>query len=89
MAFEHESDVADGQPVTQGDLQRVAKLRERLVFDDSQIICKLALDRGQGGPVEAPAAFLCKHPPRQMTDDEAHAAVEAFIAGERPPASGG
>jgi myo-inositol-1-phosphate synthase len=42
---------------------------------------KLAQDRGLGGPVEAPAAFLCKHPPRQMTDDEAHAAVEAFIAG--------
>jgi myo-inositol-1-phosphate synthase len=43
---------------------------------------KLALDRGEGGPVEAPAAFFCKHPPRQMTDDEADTATEAFIRGE-------
>jgi myo-inositol-1-phosphate synthase len=42
---------------------------------------RLARDRGLAGPVEAPAAAFCKHPPRQMTDDEAHAAVEAFIAG--------
>jgi myo-inositol-1-phosphate synthase len=46
---------------------------------------KLALDRGQGGPVEAPAAFFCKHPPRQMTDDEADQATEAFIRGDTAP----
>ncbi|RST29520.1 inositol-3-phosphate synthase [Sphingomonas ginkgonis] len=40
---------------------------------------KLALDRGLGGVVEAPAAFFCKHPPRQMTDDEALRATEEFI----------
>jgi len=40
---------------------------------------KLALDRGQGGPVEAPAAYFCKHPPEQMTDDIAQHAVEEFI----------
>jgi myo-inositol-1-phosphate synthase len=40
---------------------------------------KLALDRGQGGPINAPAAFFCKHPPEQMTDDLAHHAVEDFI----------
>src|SRR5690625_3851220 len=42
---------------------------------------KLALDRGEGGPVEAPAACFCKHPPRQFTDDEVHARLEAFIRG--------
>jgi myo-inositol-1-phosphate synthase len=40
---------------------------------------KLARDRGLSGAIEAPAAFFCKHPPRQMTDDLAHAGVEAFI----------
>src|SRR5437868_4546537 len=42
---------------------------------------KLALDRGQGGPIDAPAAYFCKHPPRQMTDDLAARAVEDFILG--------
>jgi len=43
---------------------------------------KIAKDRGLAGPIEAPAAWFCKHPPVQMTDDEAHALVEAFIAGQ-------
>lgn len=42
---------------------------------------KLARERGLAGPVHPAAAYFCKHPPRQMTDDEAHAALEAFIAG--------
>jgi len=41
---------------------------------------KLARDRGIAGPVHPAAAFFCKHPPEQMTDDAAHAALEAFIA---------
>jgi myo-inositol-1-phosphate synthase len=40
---------------------------------------KLALDRGIGGVLEAPSAYFCKHPPRQFTDDEAYARIEAFI----------
>ena len=40
---------------------------------------KLAVDRGLGGPIEAPAAYFCKHPPKQMTDDLAAHAVEAFL----------
>ena len=40
---------------------------------------KLALDRRQGGPINAPAAYFCKHPPEQMTDDLAQHAVEEFI----------
>ena len=42
---------------------------------------KLALDRGQAGPINAPAAYFCKHPPEQMTDDLAQQAVEEFILG--------
>ncbi|QXQ04891.1 inositol-3-phosphate synthase [Sphingosinicellaceae bacterium] len=40
---------------------------------------KLAKDAGLGGPVLEPSAYFCKHPPVQSTDDEAHAALEAFI----------
>jgi len=40
---------------------------------------KLARDRGLGGPIEPAAAFFCKHPPRQMPDDAAFAALEAFL----------
>lgn len=46
---------------------------------------KLALDRGQGGPIEPPAAYFCKHPPVQMTDDQALQATEAFIRNEQSP----
>jgi myo-inositol-1-phosphate synthase len=40
---------------------------------------KLALDRGQGGVLEGPSAYFCKHPPRQFTDDEAFSLTENFI----------
>ena len=42
---------------------------------------KLALDRKEGGILTAPAAYFCKHPPKQFTDDEAHAMTNAFIHG--------
>ncbi len=41
---------------------------------------QLARDRGLSGPIHPASAWFCKHPPRQMTDDEAHTALEAFIA---------
>ncbi len=41
---------------------------------------RLARDRGLAGPIHPAAAYFCKHPPKQMTDDEAYAALEAFIA---------
>lgn len=44
----------------------------------------IARDRGLAGPVLAPAAWFCKHPPQQMTDDEAYEAVESFIAEGAP-----
>lgn len=41
---------------------------------------KIARDRGLSGPILAPAAYFCKHPPQQVPDDQAFVAVEAFIA---------
>jgi len=49
---------------------------------DSVRCAKVALDRGQGGVLYAPASYFCKHPPRQYTDDEAFRMTEEFIAGE-------
>jgi myo-inositol-1-phosphate synthase len=40
---------------------------------------KIAKDRRLAGPIHPAAAWFCKHPPVQMPDDEAHAALEAFI----------
>jgi len=44
--------------------------------------CKLALERGEGGPLLGPSAFFMKHPPRQWTDDEAHRMTEEFISAD-------
>jgi myo-inositol-1-phosphate synthase len=46
---------------------------------DSLRCAKLALERGEGGVLEAPSAYFCKHPPRQFTDDEAYQMLESFI----------
>ncbi|MBN1490523.1 MAG: inositol-3-phosphate synthase, partial [Phycisphaerae bacterium] len=43
--------------------------------------CQVARERGQGGPLESVSAYLMKHPPRQMPDDQARDCVEQFIAG--------
>ena len=50
------------------------------VVIDAIRCAKLALDRGDGGPLEAASAYLMKSPPRQYTDDEAADMIEAFIA---------
>ncbi len=42
---------------------------------------KLARERGMAGPVYPAAAYFCKHPPKQITDDEAYEQLEAFIRG--------
>ena len=46
---------------------------------DALRCAKLALERGEGGVLEAPSAYFCKHPPRQFTDDEAFHMLETFI----------
>jgi myo-inositol-1-phosphate synthase len=52
------------------------------VVIDAVRCAKLALDRGIGGPVLAPASYFMKSPPQQFTDEEARELVEAFIRGE-------
>jgi len=52
------------------------------VVIDAIRCAKLALNRKQGGILTAPAAYFCKHPPKQFTDDEAYTMTEAFIQGK-------
>jgi myo-inositol-1-phosphate synthase len=44
---------------------------------------KVALDRGIGGILHSPSSYFMKHPPVQVTDDEAHRNMQEFIAGIR------
>jgi myo-inositol-1-phosphate synthase len=46
---------------------------------DAVRCAKLALGRGIGGILHGPSSFFMKHPPRQVTDEQAHQEVEAFI----------
>jgi myo-inositol-1-phosphate synthase len=43
---------------------------------------RLAKDRGLAGPIHAPASAFCKHPPRQVPDDQATMELERFIRGD-------
>jgi myo-inositol-1-phosphate synthase len=52
------------------------------VVVDALRCAKLALDRGQAGPLEAPSAYYMKTPPRQLRDSVARDACNAFIDGE-------
>ncbi len=45
--------------------------------------CKLARDRGIGGPLYSISAYTMKHPPIQYPDWQAKRMVEEFIRGER------
>ncbi|MDP9266087.1 MAG: inositol-3-phosphate synthase [Chloroflexota bacterium] len=51
------------------------------VVIDAIRCCRIALDRGLAGTIVSPSAYFMKAPPRQMHDDKAREAVEAFIAG--------
>jgi len=44
---------------------------------------RLARDRGIAGVLDSACAFLTKHPPVQMTDDEAFEHLAEFVAGTR------
>ena len=46
---------------------------------DAVRLAKLALNNGVAGALEGPSAYLMKSPPKQLRDDEAYEAVEAFI----------
>jgi myo-inositol-1-phosphate synthase len=53
------------------------------VIIDAIRLAKLGLDRGIGGPLLSPSAYLMKSPPEQREDIAARAAVEEFILGDR------
>jgi len=57
------------------------------VVIDAIRCCKLALDRGLKGALEAPSAYFMKSPPVQYTDDQARQMVEEFIVTVQPAAS--
>ncbi|MBN2211799.1 MAG: inositol-3-phosphate synthase [Sedimentisphaerales bacterium] len=42
--------------------------------------CQVARDRGLAGPLLPVSAYLMKHPPVQMFDEQARAQIEAFLA---------
>src|SRR6186713_2463984 len=52
------------------------------VIIDAVRCCKLALDRGIGGPLAGPSAYFMKSPAVQHHDDEARELVEKFANGE-------
>jgi myo-inositol-1-phosphate synthase len=52
------------------------------VIIDAVRCCKVAQDRGIGGPLEAASAYFMKSPAQQFHDDDAHKMVEEFIAGD-------
>ncbi len=52
------------------------------IIIDAVRAAKIALDRGEGGPVLAASSYLMKSPPVQLPDDEGRRRLEAFIAGE-------
>jgi myo-inositol-1-phosphate synthase len=52
------------------------------VIIDAVRCCKLALDRGIGGPLAGPSAYFMKSPAVQYHDDEAREMVEKFANGE-------
>ena len=54
------------------------------IIIDAIRAAKIALDRGIGGPLLSPAAYLMKSPPEQREDTEGRAKLEAFIAGTEP-----
>jgi myo-inositol-1-phosphate synthase len=52
------------------------------VIIDAVRAAKIAKDRGIGGPIVSASSYFMKSPPRQYSDSDAYAAVEAFIRGE-------
>jgi myo-inositol-1-phosphate synthase len=49
---------------------------------DAVRCCKVAMDRGISGAIEAPSSYLMKHPPVQFPDDECLRLVNEFIEGK-------
>jgi myo-inositol-1-phosphate synthase len=58
------------------------------VVIDAVRCIKVALDRGEAGPLLAPSSYFMKSPPVQYTDSEARDLVEDFIFAVEPGLSG-
>jgi myo-inositol-1-phosphate synthase len=52
------------------------------VIIDALRCAKIALDRGEGGPVHPASTYFMKSPPKQVRDDIAKEQLEAWIRGE-------
>ena len=52
------------------------------IIIDALRACKIAKDRGLGGPIISASSYLMKSPPVQIEDTEGRRRVEAFIRGE-------
>jgi myo-inositol-1-phosphate synthase len=52
------------------------------IIIDAIRACKVAKDRGIGGPILSASSYLMKSPPIQQPDDEGRESVEAFIRGD-------
>ncbi|HYH59270.1 MAG TPA: inositol-3-phosphate synthase [Thermoleophilaceae bacterium] len=61
------------------------------IVTDAVRCCKIALNHGLGGPLEAPSSYLMKSPPVQVPDPVARQDTEDFIAqyGGAPKLPGG
>nr|WP_249730110.1 inositol-3-phosphate synthase [Chelatococcus sp. YT9] len=55
---------------------------------DAVRCAKLAMDRGQSGPLIGPCSYFMKSPPQQFTDDEARELTRRFIGGSDGAAAG-
>ncbi len=92
IAWQHDNKICFIRIEGRGFGDAPIELELRLSVEDSSnsagvvidaIRCaKLARDRGLVGPLEAPAAYYMKSPPRQFRDSIAHDACNAFIDGE-------
>jgi len=49
------------------------------VVIDAVRCCKLALDNGLSGAMEAPSSYFMKSPPKQVTDEEAREQTEEYV----------
>jgi myo-inositol-1-phosphate synthase len=52
------------------------------IIIDALRACKIAMDRGIGGPITSPSSYFMKSPPVQFDDSTARDSVEKFIKGE-------
>ncbi len=59
------------------------------VVIDAIRCCKLALDKGLKGALNAPSSYFMKSPPVQYTDDEARHMTEEFIKTNSQPSQAG